>query len=274
MWQSHRIGTLDIDKGRAVSDLERMEPGGYLDSYTEFVCGSWRTCMLWNASGDGADSRLHDYAGRAQLTEYGRKLGYLDELISEHFHLENLRFARLARLGPGSVVVPHRDYLELDDELTRIHIPLETDEDVFTSEQETVYRMRFGEVWFLDATKIHSIGSFSAHNRTHLILDFPATEPSSVVRIGEPEPESLPAESIVPRRPLEPGEKDAFLALSKIIDPASFRDVMAMIIRRYFAAEIDAAEVFTWLRDIAAASGREDVAAQARWIAQHAIDAR
>lgn len=271
---SHRLATVPIDQARLAADLARVEHHAFVDSYTEFVCGSWRTCMLWNPSGDGSDSLIRDYSGRAQRTEYGRKLGYIEELMSNNFDLDQLRFARLTRLMPGTVVVPHRDYLELKRDLVRIHVPLETDPEAYTSEEETIYRMGFGEVWFLDATKVHSIANFSKSNRTHLLLDFGADDPHQVVRAKAPHSESMPAESVVARRPLQPGERDALRALAQVVDPANFMDVLAIIIKRYFAADIDVREVFSWLADIAADSGNPDVLAQAKLLEQHSITSR
>jgi L-proline cis-4-hydroxylase len=271
---SHRLGTVQIDRERLDADLSQVEHHGFVDSYTEFVCGSWRTCMLWNPSGDSRDSLIRDFSGRPQMTEYGRKLSYLEEIMNNNFDLEQLRFARLTRLMPDTVVVPHRDYLELDKELVRIHVPLETDADAYTSEEETIYRMGLGEVWFLDATKVHSIANFSTTTRTHLLLDFGAEEPHQVVRAKAPHPESMPPESVVVRRQLRPGEREALQALSQIIDATNFMDVFAIVIKRYFVADIDVRDVFSWLADIAAGSGNTDVLARAKWLEQHSITNR
>src|SRR4051794_25274092 len=209
---SHRLGTVRIDQERLAADLAQVEHHSFVDSYTEFVCGSWRTCMLWNPSGDSSDSLIRDYAGSPRPTEYGRKLGYIAQLMKDNFDLDKLRFARLTRLMPDTVVVPHRDYLELDKDLVRIHVPLETDAGAYTSEEETIYRMGLGEVWFLDATKVHSIANFSKTNRTHLLLDFGGDDPHQVVRANAPHPEHMPPDSLIARRPLSPGERDEFLA--------------------------------------------------------------
>lgn len=268
------LGAVPVDPARAAADLEQVEPFGFVDSYGEFVCGSWRTCILWNATGDGRDAQIRDYSGPPQMTEQGRKLAYLEELMATHFDLENLKFARLTRLAPGSVVVPHRDYVELRSTLVRIHVPLVTAETAYASEAETIYRMRRGEVWFLDATKIHSIANFSDVNRTHLLLDFAAPEPSSVLREKPDGPLEMPAASIVPRRPLAPGEHDAFLALARIADSANLMDVLAMLIKRYFVAELDVLDIFNWLREIAVASGKSDVQDWVRWLESHALTSR
>lgn len=274
MWSSGRIGTATIDPDRLTAELAQLAPSDYLDSYTEFVCGSWRTCMLWNASGEAGDVVIRDYDGLPQPTEAGRKLSYLDELLHIHFDLDRLRFARLARLGPGSVVVPHRDYVELGAELFRVHVPVRTNPDSYASEEQTIYRMGLGEIWFLDATRTHSIANFAGSDRIHLLLDFGAPERGSPLLGGGPAPAGLPPEAVVPRRPLRPDEPAAFQALAGLIDRTNLMDVMAMLIKRYFVAEIPVRDVFGWLTEIATGSGDPVLADRARWLERHALTSR
>ena len=271
---SYLLGTTSINPASTAVDLEQVEPFGYLDSYDEFVCGSWRTCMLWNASGDSADVQLCDYAGLAQPTEYGRRVGYLDTVIRSLFDIDALRFARLTRLGPGTVVVPHRDYVELESNLVRIHIPLVTANRAYVSETDTIYRMRVGEIWFLDATEVHAIANFSDTGRIHLLLDFAAPDPWSIYRGNRPATEGIPMDSLVPRRRLRPGEPEAFIELARLVDATNLMDVLAMLIRRYFVAELSALDVFGWLRAIAEQSGDPDVVRQADWIRAHSLTVR
>jgi L-proline cis-4-hydroxylase len=274
MSSSYLIGTIPVDPARVSADLAQVEPFGFVDSYTEFVCGSWRTCMLWNASGEGADTQIRDYPGPPRITEQGRKLGYVEELMTGNFDLTGLRFARLTRLAPGTVVLPHRDYVELESDLVRIHVPLQTAPEAYASEEETVYRMGQGEVWFLDATRAHSIGNFATRNRIHLLLDFQPQEPRAVFRRPREGALSLPRSAVVTRRPLRPGERDAFLALASVIDLDNLMDIMAMIIRRYFTADLNVADVFGWLREIAARSGDQDVISRAQWLQAHCLTSR
>jgi hypothetical protein len=251
-----------------------VEPFGFVDSYTEFVCGSWRTCMLWNWNGDSADAQIRDYVGAAQMTELGRKLGYVEELMTASFDLSKLRFARLTRLAPGTVVLPHRDYVELESDLVRIHVPLQTAPEAYASEEQTIYRMGQGQVWFLDATKVHSIGNFAKRDRVHLLLDFQADHPTSVFIQQHDEALGVQASAIVPRRPLRPGEREAFAALAGIVDVDNLMDIAAMIIRRYFVADLPVLDVFDWLREIADASGDQDVADRVRWLESHCLSSR
>lgn len=274
MPSSYLIGTVPVDPALVSSDLAQVEPFGFVDSYIEFVCGSWRTCMLRNPTGDSADTRIRDYSGPPQITEQGRKLGYIEELMAGNFDLTRLRFARLTRLAPGTVVLPHRDYVELKSDLVRIHVPLLTAPEAYASEEQTIYRMGRGEVWFLDATKAHSIGNFARQNRVHLLLDFHAQEPASVFNQPHDGLLDMPQTAIVPRRPLRPGEHEAFLALADVVDMDNLMDIAAMIIRRYFVADLDVRDIFGWLREIAAASGGQDVLSRVRWLEEHCLTSR
>jgi len=272
---SCRLATLRLDDASVRSELAEVQrSGAYRDSYTEFVCGSWRTCMLWNASGNAGDTRIHDYEGTARQTDLGRRLGGLVELVEATFDVTHLRFARLACLAPGTVVLPHCDYLELDAELYRVHLPLQTSALALTSEEQTVYRMGLGEIWFLDATRPHSIANFSSEDRIHLLLDFAVDLPGSVLRDAPTGTPTFPSEAIVRRRGLRPSEPDEFLVLAKIIDVSNLMDVLAMIIKRYFVAEMDVQDVFRWLIEIAALSGDSDVLDRATWLKSNCLRSR
>jgi hypothetical protein len=257
---THRITTLDLDTARLDADLKRTRSFRYGDAYSEYICGSWRTCMLWNRSGDIDDNFLKDSEQPARATVYGEQLPYLTEVLTETFHLDLLRFARLAKLSPDSVLMPHRDFLELRHDLTRVHVPLETDGQCFSAEETTIYQMKRGEVWFMDATKTHTAAAFSRQDRLHLILDFTEVEGiDTVLRHPLAGPRVLPPENRVPRKPLEPGEKEAFLALARVIDLVNYRDVMSLLIKKYFTTDLTAETVFDWLADIARLSGNRAV---------------
>ncbi len=131
--QTQRITTLDFDAVPLEVDLNATNQFRYSDAYSEFICGEWRSCMLFNKSGDVDDNFLEDYDHPARMTLYGSQMPYLMDVLRHSFNLEHLRLARLAKLTPGSVLVPHRDYLELKHDLTRIHIPLVTDSHCFSA---------------------------------------------------------------------------------------------------------------------------------------------
>ncbi|MDQ1740950.1 MAG: hypothetical protein QOE53_2602 [Pseudonocardiales bacterium] len=274
MPSSYLLKRIPTSPARIATDLEQVEPFGFVESYGEFVCGSWRTCVLWNATGDSRDAEIRDYSGTAQMTEAGRKLPYLEELMAGNFELDKLRFARLTRLSPGSVTLPHRDYVELESDLVRIHLPLMTSPEAYACEAATVYRMSPGELWFLDARKVHSVANFSQHSRIHLLLDFAAPDPMSVFLQKPDGPLRMPADSIVERRPLRPGERKEFQALARVVDPVNLMDVLAVLIKRCFVAEMDAVDIYDWMDDIAVESGDPQVLSRARWLRSHCLVSR
>jgi hypothetical protein len=260
---THRITTLDLDEGRLEADLNRARRFHFSDAYSEFICGSWRSCMLWNRSGDADDTFLKDSDQPARATACGKQMPYVAEVLARTFRLEHLRYARLATLAPDSVLLPHRDFLELRHELARVHIPLVTDSECYSAEERTVYQMRRGEVWFMDATKTHTAAAFSRKERVHLILDFTEVERiDTVLRQPVSGPRGIPPENLVARKPLEPGEQEAFFALARVIDLVNYRDVLALLIKKYFTTDLDAAVVYDWLADIARRSGNRAVAAR------------
>jgi len=274
MATSGLIRPLELDRTRVDRDLAAVDRFGYIDSYDEFVCGSWRTCMLRNASGDGDDGEIRDYEGPAQLTEHGHKTPYLTDLIDERFDTNRLRFARVTRLAAGSVVVPHRDYVELARPLVRIHVPLATDPHAYASELETIYHMAAGEAWFLDATTVHSIANFADLPRIHLLLDFTADSPTDVFRTPPAAEPRIPPKALVPRRPFRSRDEAGLRALGDLADRHNFMDVVALIIKKYFTTDIAIVDVFTWLDEIARLCGVADVAARASWLRTHALVTR
>lgn len=272
---SGSMGATGIDVGRAVGEIRELGDQSFVDSYDEFVCGSWRTCLLRNASGRGRDAEVRDYQGSAVSTPYESATPYLRTFIDEHFDTNRLRFARLTRLSPGSVVVPHCDYVELERPLVRIHIPLVTHPHAYASESSTVYHMDEGSAWFLDATQVHSIANFSPTPRVHLLLDFQASAPRDVFRDpGRHQEPRIPADLLIERRSLSVLEQDALRGLGGLVDSHNLPQVLALLIKKYFVTETDIVSVFDWLDEIAAASGDADVEKYAQWLRAHALVSR
>jgi hypothetical protein len=258
---THRIACLQLDEQRLAADLRVALDFDYNDSYSEFFCGEWRSCMLWNGSGDVADTHLKDYIGAARMTEYGRRMSYVRELLEASFDLGQLRFARLVKLCPNSVIIPHRDYLELGEALRRVHLPLQTDSSCFSAQERTVYHMAAGEIWFIDATKVHSAASFSQRDRLHVILDFSqGDEIAPLLRVSVSPEQVIPASSQIPRPELDEQDYRALMALGQVIDEDNYRDILALLIRRYFRKVFDAASIFDQLVDMAHQAGKRALA--------------
>ncbi|MEV6409928.1 aspartyl/asparaginyl beta-hydroxylase domain-containing protein [Kribbella sp. NPDC051718] len=255
-----RLAAVTFDDARLAQDLAVMDRLPYFDSYSDFAFGrAQRGAMLWNSDGTLKTSLISDYPGSAQPTEHGRALPYVSELITALFRIEYLKFARLLVLPPGCVMVPHRDYLELDKDMIRIHLPLRTSERCFSSQGDRVFHMRAGEMWFLDASRTHTVASFWDVERIHLTCDFVAGSVQDVLMTPAEWVPGVPAENVVERRPLLAEESEALLGLAHLIDLNNYRDIMAMLTKLHFGADIQADDIFVWMKKIAAASGRPEV---------------
>jgi L-proline cis-4-hydroxylase len=268
---THRMARFSVDAAALDADIAAAGSLAYNDSYGDFICGTLRSAMLWNRTGKLGETLLADYTGAAQRTPNGDALPYVSELICRLFDTERLRYARLLCLAPGSVLVPHRDYLELSRNFYRIHVPLRTDEKCFSSEEDVVYQMRRGEIWFLDATKAHSAASFSTTDRIHLVVDLIADDLYSVLKFNPDPGQSIPESNTVRRRPPRSTEHSAFQALSGIISTENYKDILAIIIKMHFLVDLSANDVFALMKKIAADSRQADVLDKAVWHEEYCL---
>lgn len=248
------VAALELDEGRLAKDLETSASFNYSEAYSNYLIGGpWKSAMLYSAGGDAGDGLLTDYDYRqsSDFTDYGRQMPYLQELISTSVDLSRLTFVRLARFAK-SVIVPHRDFLELEEipedkrSAHRLHIPLATHEECFFSEDNVVYRMRAGEVWYFDASRIHSVVSFAEEPRIHLIFDF-ADRPGagSLVTVpGEPEGAGVPAASAVDRPQLSDAERAALARLADVLTMDTFSEIFSVLVKKHFRR--DGGEHFVW----------------------------
>ena len=256
---TRRLAKLDFAPDRLAADLIAAESFTFNGAYSEFVLGEWRSCMLWNASGDVGEAHLSSGDQAAKLTAYGTAMPYLRSVIERSFRLDRLRFGRLARMAPGTVLVPHCDYLELGEGLVRLHVPLTTSRACLNAESDLVFHMATGEIWYLDARRIHSAASTWDRARIHLILDFASgSRPEELLRI-DCAPAERPADALVALPPLTPAEEASLLALGDVIDRFNHRDILAILVRKAFTQGMSLRSVFTRLTEIGMRSGDPDL---------------
>jgi len=248
------LETIPLDEAMLAKDLELSESFRYSEAYSDYLIGGpWKNCVLFAPGGDSGDGAVTNYAydQPPMFTDYGKQLPYLHKLITSTVDLTRLNFVRLVVIS-DTVIIPHRDLLELSelsDEVRnahRLHIPLLTNENCFFSEANTVYRMGAGEVWFLDAAKIHSVASFSNASRTHLICDFVDTPASGpLVMVGrESDDNGIPASRVAARPRLTDGERTALLRLADVLTMDSFYEIFSIVIKTHFRR--DSGEHFVW----------------------------
>ncbi len=269
---SNCIGEVIIDQLSLSQEFEALWSLQFSDTYKEFICGRWRSCALWNESGTTEDVRIRNYVGRAKKTKAGDALPYINSIIEKNFDMDSLRFCRLVMLEPGSVVLPHRDYLELKNHLVRLHIPLVTDLNCFNSEEQVVHHLSQGEVWYLDASIIHSAGCFSKNTRVHIILDFFECKSLNEIFYNYAnEPRTI---SIENREPLSSEVEDALLGLSSIVNEYNFYDVLAVLAKQHFKTKVPLCDFYYYLEKIADQSGDEWVINKARWLREYCLAER
>jgi hypothetical protein len=246
------VTTIRLDSDRLAKDLEQAASFRYSEAYSDYLIGGpWKNCMLWAPGGDSGDGVVTNYSydQRPTFTDYGAQLPYLQDLITNTVDLARLNFVRLVPIS-NTVIIPHRDLLELSDlpedarNAHRVHIPLVTNDNCFFSEGNTVYRMREGDIWFLDASQIHSVASFSREPRVHLIFDFVDTPGSaSLIRVGE-SGGGIPADRLVTRPPLSDAERSTLRRLADVLTTDTFNEVFGIVIKKHY--RFDAGEDFVW----------------------------
>jgi L-proline cis-4-hydroxylase len=262
--RTHYVADTSLDDGRLAKDLEQCAAFPWSEAYSDFVFGgAWKSCMLWAKGGDAGDGVVtnYDHGRPAAFTQLGAQLPYLRELITTVADLDRLNFVRLAKVQ-NSVIIPHRDLLELSEladdtrNAHRMHIPLVTNEDCFFNEGDTVYQMRKGEVWFLDASEIHSVAVLSAEERIHLMFDFvdvPSDRPLVTVEGHGPEA-GIPQDRTVKRPPLTGADHADLLALAPLLTTETVNEVFSIVIKKHF--RFDGGGTFVWntMLDLARAS--------------------
>lgn len=79
---------------------------------------------------------------------------------------------RLMRLGPYSEIKPHRDRdLNAESGEARLHVPVLVHQSVhFISDGKTL-PMNPGDLWYINADRLHSVENHGKETRIHLVVD-------------------------------------------------------------------------------------------------------
>ena len=265
---SYLLGTLDMNDAQLSKDLEVMKGFPRIaEEYDEFSTGFWMNNSLWNASGDESDTMYRDFDDSIKQTEYGRRLPYIEKLIRETFTLENMKMVRLRTLIDG-MVIPHKDFVEVKEKsrCLRVFIPLEDNELAFHSDEEAVFRMRKGEVWFLDAAIVHAAVNFSNRSRTALCLDYIFPEKFSHADIFVNKDKFTPGIQplLVPRQELTWNFEESLISpLSQLLTRYNFKEIVFVLSKIHFYQNIPISACYDWLIEIAKRSNDASMLAQA-----------
>lgn len=258
MLSAYVLGLLPSDVVDAAAvDALRVGAQSYVSTYDEYSVGSWALAPLWSDStGDSTGaSREHNEAARPIAAAAG--LDGINHLVRAHFDTDKLRTVRLVRASHGALIIPHIDYLEHEYGFTRVHVPLVTDSAQARSVEDNIcFHMRRGEVWFLNARKIHSGGVVGSSVRIHLVLDFDhAVRPVDTVTksLSEAAPPLL-----IDRPSLPTDLVPSYQALAPYIDAAGWRDLVHLIARVHLRYHVPAGALYDWLEDMAQESAQPD----------------
>lgn len=263
---SRIIGRVGLDQDRLDADIDTLLTFPFNRGYSDYARGNpgWQNCVLMNHSGDPADIVFGGHDGPPVATPLLEQLPYIQDLLAATWNIEHLLWARIFMCEDG-MLIPHRDYLDLpEDEFTRAHIPLQLGSASMHSEQGTVYRMRKGEVWFIDGTVNHSAYSYDAAPRIYLSADLRAgvpfdelfVDPAIAVDGVEPDLVQLPA---------LPDDFDVTIeGLSKVLGPDNIQDVIAVLSKVHFSHSAQCGDTYEWLIDAATRTGDDQLVEKAK----------
>lgn len=253
--RSHPIGRVEFDSLRLGQDLRTIDSFQMSPAYSEYAKGDWSTCILVNRTGNKDDGFSEEFEGRGVPTEYGRRVPYLLEITERLFKTEHLKSARIFSARQG-FIIPHRDYLEFKKGFTRLHVVLSTNDGAMNSERRTVYRMREGEIWFLDGRLTHSGGAFTDQKRLHLVLDFDPDVPiqSLFKNPAKYQPGLMP---LLIRRPSIANEKleEILTSLGAILTELTYDTVFELAAKLHFSHDLDCEWTYNGMIEIASRSG-------------------
>lgn len=278
--RSHILGRIELDQERLAEDLEYLATVPTVEEeYDEFSNGFWKNIPLYNASGGSEDRLYRDLQGSpAQPTKHAERVPYLDEIITTVYNAERLQMARTRNLK-NAIVIPHRDFVELDRELDqyfRTFMVLEDSPLAFHSDDDTVIHMRPGEIWFLDAAAVHSAVNFGEFSRQALCVDlafdgaFDEKEAFADATVFAP---SLTPD-IPERKPFTKEREAGILALSGVIGRENFRDILFLLSKVHYTYDVHPSETFEWLVAVSKGAGDDKMVEKAERIRDFAIGAR
>ncbi|MFI8664363.1 aspartyl/asparaginyl beta-hydroxylase domain-containing protein [Rhodococcus qingshengii] len=277
--RSRILGRLELDHLELSADLAYLESVPRADeSYDEFSNGYWQNLALWNASGDSADDIYRDVNQAPQLTEHGKSCNYLRNLVETTFDTSHLAMVRTRNLI-DAVVIPHRDFVELDkpvDKYFRVLMFLEANSSAFHSNDSAVFNMQPGEVWFLDAASVHSAANFSANSRQMLCLDFvfDGDFDESDIFADSASYDPTLAPTFIARPELTESELSGILDLALLTNRTNFKEILFLLSKVHYSFDVTGKSTYDWLSTISERTGDVALIDKARRLTEYAIEAR
>ncbi len=276
---SRLLGRLPLDQDALAQDLAMINSFPRVpEEYDEFSSGFWKNCSLWNDTGDSLDTQYRTYEGQARQTAYGEKLPYVGQLLRRHFDFRHLKMVRVRNLI-DAIILPHRDFVELEGERSRyfrVFVALEHNLDSFHSDEESVFQMQPGEVWWLDAAIVHAAANFSPKSRAHLCLDFqfPTAEFDASDIFADRGGIDFDVTPTLKSREVFDAGEEALAAFAPALTPHTFRDMAFLLSKLHFDKAVPIIACFDWLATMAARQEDKALEEKAKRLRSYMIERR
>lgn len=273
--ESRILGKIELDETALRRDVDHILATTPDSTYAGYSFGTWNVYVLWNESGDVNDGTLHEFAGPGRFTTLGARAPYIGSIIERHFRTERMKWARALLLRNGNLL-PHRDYLEFKKPLSRVHLALLTHESSMHSEDDEVFQMQNGEVWYLAAEKVHSAATLTDFARIVICMEFDleAGQRLEAVFRNPPPASTAFVPKIIERPPLTGQELEAIHGLGALINDRNFSDILRLLSKVHFHRRVPGADLFHWLTEIAQRSGNPSVIERAAALKKNCIESR
>lgn len=248
------IGSADIADPAILADLDRVSLLPRTSEYSEFVRGNWCTFVLRNHTGDCRDKELVDYSGKALGTELDGQLRAIHDLIERTFVVSRVKWVRLFLFFGEGMLLPHRDFLELEKPFKRVHLPLQTNDAALHSEESHVFHMREGEIWFLDTGSVHSACNRSPTVRATIVLDFPGECDFDEILQPAAQKHVVPP-CLLTRPGLTDDDQKSIADWTSRIDVQTFAECLWDLAGVHFDRNVSSVLAYEWLKGICEGSG-------------------
>jgi hypothetical protein len=160
-----------FDPAKLAQELRICEAEQWVPHFnTADYSGVWSSIALRSASGDAKDILSHPGNGGYRDTPLLQCCPYIAEIL-HGFQCEK-ESVRLLSLAAGACIKEHRDLQAgYQYNFFRIHIPLQTSEDVFFLVDGHRLNMKSGECWYADFSQLHGVQNHGTEARVNLIVD-------------------------------------------------------------------------------------------------------
>jgi hypothetical protein len=272
------VGAIETQSYNLAKDVDFLNSVTKLpEEYDEFGQGYWKNLSIYNASGHAADSQYRS-VDKCVPTEYAMRCPEVQRFIETNFKPDNLKMVRARGLIDG-MVIPHRDFVELDKSVTyfRVFVALENNQESFHSDECGVFQMKAGEVWFLDAGINHAAINFGGGSRMFLCLDFMFYSEFDAADIFADSAlvTSYRESFYVDRKPLDAKSRDEIIAsTAKILSRYTFKDLVFALSKYHFIYDVPVTCCYDWIVSAAETIRDQEVIQKAKSLRKYLIEKR